>query len=103
MTQKPPQGKSPAQEPLFAEGDDSLSFEEAMARLERIVADLEGGRYTLEESLRKFEEGIALGNRCRGLLDRADVRVRTLVESGDRLVVSDATDAADEADPHDDA
>lgn len=97
MTQKPPKGKPPAQEPLFADGDESLSFEEAMTRLERIVADLEGGRYTLEESLRKFEEGIALGNRCRGLLDRADVRVRTLVESGDRLVVPDAAEPTDDA------
>lgn len=97
MTPKPPKGTPPVQEPLFAEGDESISFEEAMTRLERIVADLEGGRYTLEESLRKFEEGIALGNRCRGLLDRADVRVRTLVEAGDRLVVSDAAESGNDA------
>ena len=97
MTQKPPKGKPPVEAPLFADGDESLSFEEAMTRLERIVTDLEGGRYTLEESLRKFEEGIALGNRCRGLLDRADVRVRKLIESGDRLVVSDTAESTDDA------
>ncbi len=80
----------------FAGGDEPVSFEDAMARLERIVADLEGGRYTLEESLQKFEEGIALGNRCRSMLERADLRVRTLVEAGDRLVVAEPKPDLDE-------
>jgi exodeoxyribonuclease VII small subunit len=61
--------------------DQPMTFEDAMARLERIVADLESGSFSLEESLRKFEEGIALGKTCREFLDRADVRVRTLSES----------------------
>lgn len=55
-----------------------LTFEEAMTRLERIVADLESGSFSLEDSLKKFEEGIQLGKTCREFLDRADVRVRTL-------------------------
>lgn len=77
-------------------GEEPLSFEDAMTRLERIVADLEGGRFTLEESLSKFEEGIALGNRCRTMLERADLRVRTLVEAGDRLVISEPDDDSGE-------
>ena len=90
--------KKATQPPLFeAGGDETMSFEDAMTRLERIVADLEGGRTTLEESLQKFEEGIALGNHCRRMLERADVRVRTLIEAGDRMVVSDdARDSDDE-------
>ena len=71
------------------DGDIAMTFEEAVTRLEKIVSDLEGGRYSLEESLQKFEEGIALGNRCRQMLARADLRVRQLVEAGDRLVVDD--------------
>jgi len=63
--------------------DQPMTFEEAMARLERIVADLESGSFSLEESLRKFEEGIALGRTCREFLERADLRVRTLVETRD--------------------
>ena len=82
-----------------ADGEEPVSFEDAMARLERIVADLEGGRYTLEESLQRFEEGIALGNRCRTMLERADLRVRTLVEAGDRLVVSEPKTVSDEDAP----
>ncbi len=79
-----------------SDAPEALSFEDAMTRLERIVADLEGGRYTLEESLQKFEEGIALGQRCRSMLERADLRVRTLVEAGERLVVSEP-DAGEDA------
>ena len=77
--------------------DGTLSFEEAVTRLEKIVADLEGGRYSLEESLQKFEEGIALGNRCRQMLARADLRVRQLVEAGDRMMVDDGDDLSRDA------
>ncbi len=80
--------KQPPRIPAADEGE-PMTFEDAMSRLERIVSDLEGGRTTLEESLKKFEEGIALGNHCRRILERADLRVRTLVEAGDRLVLSD--------------
>lgn len=71
------------------DAENVMTFEEAVTRLEKIVSDLEGGRYSLEESLQKFEEGIALGNRCRQMLARADLRVRQLVEAGDRLVLDD--------------
>ena len=71
------------------DAENVMSFEEAVTRLEKIVADLEGGRYSLEESLQTFEEGIALGNRCRQMLARADLRVRQLVEAGDRMVLED--------------
>jgi exodeoxyribonuclease VII small subunit len=58
-----------------------------MERLERIVSDLEAGTYSLADSLQKFEEGIALGKRCRELLASADLRVRTLVEGSDGTLV----------------
>lgn len=61
----------------------ALSFEDAMKRLERIVVALEAGTFSLAESLQKFEEGIALGQHCRGLLATADLRIRTLAEGPD--------------------
>lgn len=73
----------------------SLTFEAAMARLEQIVADLEGGKLSLEESLKKFEEGITLGKTCRDFLDRADLRIRTLTAD------ADADDNSVEADDDD--
>jgi exodeoxyribonuclease VII small subunit len=62
---------------------DTPTFEDAMKRLEKIVAELEAGTLPLEASLAKFEEGIALGKQCRELLDRADQRIRKLVERPD--------------------
>lgn len=72
--------------------DEPLSFEDAMARLERIVAELESGACSLEESLRKFEEGIQLGNTCRAFLDRADARVRTLTAAQNGAVSGSGSD-----------
>jgi len=60
-----------------------MTFEETMARLEQIVADLEGGKQTLEQSIKSFEEGIALGKQCREFLNQADLRVRQLLEAAD--------------------
>jgi exodeoxyribonuclease VII small subunit len=74
----------------------TLTFEAAMARLEQIVADLESGKLSLEESLKKFEEGVTLGKTCRDFLDRADVRIRTLTAD------STADAGAGEADDGDD-
>jgi exodeoxyribonuclease VII small subunit len=55
-------------------------LEEAMAKLESIVNELERGEHTLEESLSRFEEGLKLGKHCRAILDKADMRVRKLVD-----------------------
>jgi exodeoxyribonuclease VII small subunit len=63
--------------------DQPTTFEEALGRLEKIVSDLESGKHSLEDALRMFEEGIALGRQCREFLDKADMRVRTLVDPGD--------------------
>lgn len=60
------------------------SFEQALASLERIVADMERGELPLDEALRHFEAGEALVRRCRALLDHAEQRVETLLaEDGD--------------------
>ena len=76
------------------------TFEAAMSRLEQIVSELETGKHSLEEALRMFEEGIVLGKRCREFLDRADVRVRTLVDASDgSLVEGPRFDEGDDAPP----
>lgn len=58
-------------------------FEEAMARLEEIVQDLEDGDLPLEESLKVFEEGTKLLKFCSNKLEEAEKRVSILIkESG---------------------
>ncbi len=59
--------------------EEKAGFEEALERLERIVALLERGDATLEDSLRYFEEGVALSRRCHELLASAEKRVSRLV------------------------
>ncbi len=62
-------------EPLETE---SLSFEEAMQQLESLVAELERDDVGLEQSLKCYEEGVALARMCLDRLDRAELRVREL-------------------------
>jgi exodeoxyribonuclease VII small subunit len=59
--------------------EEKLGFEEALERLEKIVSLLERGDATLEDSLKHFEEGVALSRRCHELLAVAEKRVSRLV------------------------
>jgi exodeoxyribonuclease VII small subunit len=63
-------------EPKSIEG---LTYEEAFAELETIVAALESGERPLEESMTLFERGQALTKRCAELLDKAELKVQALV------------------------
>lgn len=59
-------------------------FEEALARLETIVQELETGELVLEAALQLFEEGMKISRFCSAKLDEAERRVEILVrdESG---------------------
>ena len=62
-----------------------MTFEQAMARLEQIVTTLEGGRCSLDESLKLFEEGTKLTAYCSQQIKEAEQKIikLTAVESGD--------------------
>jgi len=62
-----------------------LSFEEALKRLEEVVERLEGGDLPLEESIKLFQEGMALVRHCEGLLRAAEAKVEMLVKEGDEF------------------
>lgn len=55
------------------------SFEEALRDLQQIVSELEGGTITLDQSLKRFEQGIGLLRQCYQFLDRTDQRIEQLV------------------------
>lgn len=59
---------------------ENLGYEEALARLEEIVNHLERGDLTLEASMRRFEDGIALSRVCATHLESAEGRVQRLLE-----------------------
>jgi len=62
-----------------------LKFEEMMGKLEEIVDSLESGDMPLDESLKKYEEGVKLLRLCRKRLDETKRKVEILVKKGDKL------------------
>jgi len=58
----------------------TTSFEEALDRLEKIVSQMESGDLKLEESLKLFEEGIALTKICHQRLDEVEKKVKQLLK-----------------------
>lgn len=69
----------------MADSDDisGLSFEVALAELERIVAELESGQAQLERSIQAYERGARLKAHCEAKLKAAQLRV-------DRILVGPA-------------
>lgn len=61
-----------------------VSFEQAMGRLEEIVAQLEGGNVSLDSSLKLYEEGTALIRLCSETLDQAELKMKTILEQDAR-------------------
>jgi len=55
-----------------------LKFEEAMQRLDEIVAAMESGAIGVEESIAKYEEAMALAAHCRRILEEAEQRIQKI-------------------------
>ena len=57
------------------------SFEDSLAELQRIVGDLEDGSVGLEESMRRFEQGVRLLRQCYKVLEQAEQKIEILTGS----------------------
>jgi len=60
---------------------ESMSFEEALSALTRLVEQLESGEMPLEASVAAFERGVKLSRRCEALLDEAEQRLQILTDN----------------------
>ncbi len=71
-----------------------ITFEQAMTRLEQIVATLESGRCTLDDSMKLFEEGAKLTAFCQKALRSAEQKIikLTAAENGEDDSLSVPTD-----------
>ena len=69
-----------------------LSFEDALAELERIVRNLEGGQQKLEDAITQYERGAALRRHCEAKLAEAETRVQAIVERADGTLALRAAD-----------
>lgn len=76
--------KSPSEPAETASEPSSIAqFEQSLDELEQLVAKMEGGELSLDESLRSFERGIALFRNCQSALEQAELRVKLLLDPND--------------------
>ncbi len=65
------------------------SFEENMQNLEGIVQELEKGELNLEDSIKKFEEGIEISKKCNEILENAEKKITILIKKDDKIEEED--------------
>lgn len=68
-----------------AEPQDDISFEKALGRLETIVEEMEGGTLSLEDMMKRFEEGQGLVKVCGAKLNQVERRIEILARNGDSV------------------
>ena len=60
-------------------------FEQSMQELETIVTQLEKGDLNLDESVKKFEEGMKIAKQCNSMLEKAEKKITILLEKEGEL------------------
>lgn len=73
---------------------DKQSFEEDIKRLQKIVEELSGGKLTLGESLKKYEEGVKLAQSCSLVLNDAQRKVETLMKKDGKFSLDKFDDSS---------
>ena len=93
MTKEEPQAAQQAD----SDKSQKLSFEQALAKLEEIVEQIEQGEVPLEDSIERYAQGIELIKQCRSILARAEKKIQILAKSeGGALEVEGELAAEDE-------
>lgn len=64
---------------------EEVNFENSMENLEKIVQELENGELNLEESIKKFEEGMKLSKQCNKFLEDAEQKITILINEGNDI------------------
>ena len=61
---------------------ENLSYEEAYQRLEEVIAQLESGELSLEQSVALYEQGQKLSAHCQNLLEKAELKIQQSDDEG---------------------
>jgi len=84
-------------QPAVPAGDqaaEGLKFEQALERLEKIVADMESAELPLDKVVSKFEEGTRLVRFCAQKLEEAEKKIEILAKKKDGTVTTEAFEPA---------
>ena len=74
-------------------------FEKDLEKLEEIVEALEAGGLSLDDSLKRFEEGIKLARRCEKALTEAERKIEILTKNAQGEIVAEPFDEEGEGEP----
>lgn len=86
-------GKDAGAAPAIPDDIKALSFEDALAELEKIVRELEAGEIRLEDSIAAYERGMLLKSHCETRLNAAKARIETIAVGPDGTISAAPFDA----------
>ena len=66
---------------------ENKNFEDMMKDLEQIAKDLENGELSLDESVKKFEEGMEISKSCSKILEDAEKKITILIKDSNGNVI----------------
>ena len=61
-----------------------INFEESMEKLEKIAKELESDDLSLNDSVKKFEEGMKISQDCKKVLDEAEKKITILIDDTEK-------------------
>ena len=73
--------------------ENNKSFEEMMQNLETIAKDLESGDLSLDDSVKKFEEGMKISKECSKILEDAEKKITILTKDSEGNLKEEYFDA----------
>ncbi len=62
-----------------------MNFEENIEQLEKIVQELENGNLNLDDSIKKFEEGMNISKKCNEILEEAEKKITILIKKDNKI------------------
>ena len=72
----------------MANSDKKIDFEASLKELESIVTKLEDENISLEDSVKSFEEGVNLVKECQKQLQKAELKIKKLLDDGSSTEVN---------------
>lgn len=62
-----------------------MNFEENIEQLEKIVQELENGNLNLDDSIKKFGEGMNISKKCNEILEEAEKKITILIKKDNKI------------------